>query len=119
MQHDQGTLAILVGGGPAPGINAVIYYAPQIFESAGFRSDAVALAATIGVGVVNVLATFIAIGLVDRAGRKPLLLAGVAGMVGALGVLGIAFRDTAPGTGTHGLGIITMLSIDASAVHGP
>jgi sugar porter (SP) family MFS transporter len=93
------------------GINAVIYYAPQIFQSAGFQSDAVALGATIGVGVINVLATFIAIGLVDRAGRKPLLLAGVAGMIGSLAVLAMAFRDTQPGTGAHGLGTITMLCL--------
>src|SRR6185295_9769505 len=88
--------ALLVGIGLAvfqqvTGINAIIYYAPQIFEAAGFTSDLVALAAT-GIGVINVLATFIAIWLVDRQGRKPLLIAGVAGMVAMLVVLGLAFQ---------------------------
>jgi sugar porter (SP) family MFS transporter len=98
------------------GINAVIYYAPQIFESAGFASDAVALAATIGIGVVNVAATFIAIGLVDRVGRKPLLLAGVAGMVVSLAVLGLAFREAQPGAGGNVLGLITVACLMAYIV---
>ncbi len=92
------------------GINAVIYYAPQIFQSAGFESDTVALAATVGIGVINVLATFIAIWLVDRAGRKPLLVAGVLGMVVALAVLGLAFRDAAAGTAGE-LGDITVVCL--------
>ena len=63
--------ALLVGVGLAvfqqvTGINAVIYYAPQIFKAAGFTSDLTALAATAGIGVINVLATFIAIWFVDR-----------------------------------------------------
>jgi sugar porter (SP) family MFS transporter len=92
------------------GINAVIYYAPQIFQSAGFTSDTVALAATIGVGVVNVLATFIAMGLVDRSGRKPLLVAGVTGMIAALAILGLAFRESSAGGGGS-LGVITVLCL--------
>jgi len=112
--------ALLVGIGLAvfqqiTGINAVIYYAPQIFQSAGFESDVVALAATIGIGVVNVLATLIAIWLVDRAGRRPLLIAGVLGMVAALAVLGIAFRDTSQGA-EGGLGSITVLCLGAYIV---
>jgi sugar porter (SP) family MFS transporter len=91
------------------GINAVIYYAPQIFQTAGFTSDTVELAATIGVGVVNVLATFIAMGLVDRSGRKPLLVAGVTGMIAALAILGLAFRESTAGGGA--LGAITVLCL--------
>src|SRR2546422_7463836 len=73
--------ALLVGIGLAvfqqvTGINTIIYYAPQIFEAAGFGSATTALAATIGIGVVNVLATVVAIALVDHWGRRPLLLAG-------------------------------------------
>src|SRR5262249_3948003 len=52
----------------ATGINAVIYSAPQIFQAAGFPSDLTSLPATAGIGTINVLATFIAIWLVDRAG---------------------------------------------------
>ncbi len=94
--------ALVVGVGLAifqqiTGINAVIYYAPQIFQSAGLSSDAVALAATMGVGLINVAATFIAIGLVDRVGRRPLLAAGVLGMSVSLAVLGLAFEETPAG----------------------
>jgi SP family galactose:H+ symporter-like MFS transporter len=93
------------------GINAVIYYAPQIFQSAGFSSDMVALAATMGIGLVNVLATFIAIWLVDIAGRKPLLIAGVLGMIAMLSVLSLAFHAQAAGQGTTSLGIITIVCL--------
>jgi SP family galactose:H+ symporter-like MFS transporter len=73
------------------GINVVIYYAPTIFGFAGFDSASVAILATMGVGVVNVLMTIVAIRLVDRIGRRPLLSIGLAGMVISLGVLGFAF----------------------------
>jgi MFS transporter, SP family, galactose:H+ symporter len=87
--------ALLVGVGLAvfqqvTGINTIIYYAPQIFQQAGLDSATTALAATIGIGVINVLSTLIAIWLVDRIGRKPLLLAGVAGMIASLFALGVA-----------------------------
>jgi sugar porter (SP) family MFS transporter len=112
--------ALIVGIGLAvfqqiTGINAVIYYAPQIFQAAGFTSDLTSLAATTGIGTINVLATFIAIWLVDRAGRKPLLIAGVLGMVTTLTVLGLAFRDA--GSGTAGsLGLITAVCLAAYIV---
>ncbi|MCB1110902.1 MAG: sugar porter family MFS transporter, partial [Chlamydiia bacterium] len=77
------------------GINTIIYYAPTIFQFAGFHSDQAALLATTWVGVVNVLMTFVAIYLLDKIGRKPLLLFGLGGMVLALIVLGIAFFQTA------------------------
>ncbi len=88
--------AMIVGIGLAlfqqvTGINTVIYYAPTIFQSAGFTSASVAILATAGVGVVNVLMTMVALLLLDRAGRRPLLLAGMAGMVVSLAVLGTAF----------------------------
>ena len=78
--------ALLVGVGLAvfqqvTGINTIIYYAPEIFQKAGLDKGTTALAATIGIGVINVLSTLIAIWLVDRIGRKPLLLAGLAGMI--------------------------------------
>jgi len=98
------------------GINAVIYYAPQIFKAAGFTSDLVALAATTGIGVINILATFIAIWLVDRSGRKPLLIAGVSGMVATLVVLGLAFQSGSPGTGAGSLGYITLVCLAAYIV---
>ena len=89
--------ALLVGVGLAvfqqvTGINTIIYYAPQIFQRAGLDSATTALAATAGIGVVNVLSTLIAIWLVDRVGRKPLLLAGLTGMTLSLAALGVAQR---------------------------
>jgi sugar porter (SP) family MFS transporter len=73
------------------GINTVIYYAPTIFQFAGLTSAAVAILATIGVGVVNVIMTVVAMRLIDRVGRRPLLLLSLAGMVVSLGLLGEAF----------------------------
>jgi SP family galactose:H+ symporter-like MFS transporter len=88
--------AMIVGIGLAlfqqvTGINTVIYYAPTIFQSAGFTSASVAILATTGVGVINVLMTVAALLLLDRVGRRPLLLIGMGGMVVSLGVLGTAF----------------------------
>ena len=58
------------------GINTVIYYAPTIFQFAGFHSAASSILATLGIGIVNVLVTLLAIHLVDKIGRRPLLLIG-------------------------------------------
>ncbi|MCD4783870.1 MAG: sugar porter family MFS transporter [Candidatus Eremiobacteraeota bacterium] len=77
------------------GINTVIYYAPTIFQMAGFKSAMAAISATIGVGIVNVLMTVVSIALIDRVGRKPLLYVGLTGMIISLGVLGFAFKETA------------------------
>ena len=72
------------------GINAIMYYAPEIFKSTGDGS-ASALLQTVLVGVVNVLFTLVAIKYVDKLGRKPLLLAGSAGMAVCLATIGAAF----------------------------
>ena len=69
------------------GINTVIYYANQIFELAGFRETTSALWASISVGIVNVIATIVSVFLLDRVGRRPLLLTGMAGMT--LGLLAL------------------------------
>jgi len=74
------------------GINTVIYYAPTIIESTGLANVASVLA-TVGIGVVNVLMTVVAILLIDRVGRKLLLFVGLAGMVVSLGIIGGAFLD--------------------------
>jgi SP family galactose:H+ symporter-like MFS transporter len=70
------------------GINVVMYYAPRIFEAAGFGVQAQTWGTAI-VGLVNVLATFIAIGTVDRLGRRPVLLTGFTVMTVALILLGV------------------------------
>ena len=73
------------------GINVVIYYAPTIFGFAGFSSAKAAILATTGVGIVNVLMTVMAVKLVDRVGRRPLLSVGLVGMIISLASLGVAF----------------------------
>lgn len=73
------------------GINTVIYYAPKIFQFAGIVSSSSAIFSTLLVGVVNVLFTIVAISLLDRVGRRPLLLVGLAGMVASLTLLGFSF----------------------------
>lgn len=71
------------------GINTIIYYAPTTLTNVGFAKTS-AIYANLIIGVVNVLMTVIAIRIIDRVGRKPMLFAGVAGMVGSLLVLGIS-----------------------------
>ena len=70
------------------GMNVIMYYAPKIFGIAGFASTSQQMWGTVIVGLVNVLATFIAIGLVDRWGRKPTLKLGFLVMAVGMGVLG-------------------------------
>jgi sugar porter (SP) family MFS transporter len=77
------------------GINTIIYYGPQIFKLAGIDSDKNAIFATLLVAVVNMLATVIALVLVDRVGRKPLLYWGVGGMTLSLFLLAYAFHAQA------------------------
>jgi sugar porter (SP) family MFS transporter len=88
--------AMIVGIGLAiaqqiTGINTVIYYAPTIFKFAGLTSSSAAILASVGVGLVNVTLTVIAMQLIDRVGRRPLLLISLAGMAASLALLGLAF----------------------------
>ena len=88
--------AMIVGVGLAiaqqiTGINTVIYYAPTIFKFAGLSSASAAILASVGVGVVNVVLTVVAMQLIDRVGRRPLLLISLAGMAVSVSVLGLAF----------------------------
>jgi len=69
------------------GMNVVMYYAPRIFRDMGYDT-AMQMWFTAAVGLTNVLATFIAIGLVDRWGRRPILYAGFTVMAIGLGVVG-------------------------------
>jgi sugar porter (SP) family MFS transporter len=88
--------AMVVGIGLAiaqqiTGVNTVIYYAPTIFKFAGLSSASAAILASVGVGVINVVFTVVAMQLIDRVGRRPLLLISLAGMAFSLFVLGGAF----------------------------
>lgn len=101
------------------GINAIIYYANQIFAAAGFTSpQSQSLATLWAVGAVNVVATFVAVAWVDRFGRKPLLFIGTTGMGLSLVVVGAMFLKLSavdPGTttttGTTGEGLITLVAL--------
>jgi len=83
--------AVLMAGSQFCGINAIIYYSSKIFESAGALKNA-AFTSTVWVGLVNLLFTFVAIGFVDKAGRRPLLLIGTGVQVIALGMVGWMFK---------------------------
>lgn len=77
------------------GINTIIYYGPKIFALAGITANENAIFATLLVAVMNVLGTIVALVLVDRVGRKPLLYWGVGGMTLSLAVLSYAFHSQA------------------------
>jgi len=101
------------------GINALIYYSDDILEEAGFTTaSAQAGASLIAVGVVNVLATFIAIAFVDRLGRRPLLMAGMTGMLVGLVGLSVSYlydaRQADTNTVVGSLSIIWMVVFIAS-----
>jgi sugar porter (SP) family MFS transporter len=77
------------------GINTVIYYAPTILQFSGFKSATVSILATMGIGAVNVLMTVAAVRLIDRVGRRPLLLGGLVPMALSLVAIGVAFQLSA------------------------
>jgi sugar porter (SP) family MFS transporter len=88
--------ALVIGIGLAifqqiTGINTVIYYAPTILEGVGFSAGGAIAATALGVGVVNVGFTILAVRIIDRAGRRPLLIIGLIGMVVSLVLLGVVF----------------------------
>jgi SP family xylose:H+ symportor-like MFS transporter len=85
----------------AVGINAVLYYAPRIFQDMGMGDP---MQQTVIMGVVNILFTLVAIFTVEKLGRKPLLIWGSIGM--AIGAMGVAVTF-----GHAGMEILTMLSI--------
>lgn len=86
------------------GINAVMYYAPEIFKQAGAGTNG-ALVQTIMVGFINFIFTILALWLIDRVGRKALLLIGSSLMAVCLLVIGFAFQ-----TG-HTSGLLILISI--------
>jgi SP family galactose:H+ symporter-like MFS transporter len=111
--------ALVVGLGLAifqqvTGINTVIYYAPRILQTAGFNSVSGAILATVGVGIVNVAMTILAMFLVDRAGRRPLLFAGIAGMIITLCVLGLNFRISSASGQLAWIAVICLMGYVAS-----
>lgn len=76
------------------GINAIIYYAPRIFEMAGF-DKAQSYLQPVYIGAANLLFTLLAMSLIDKFGRKKLLLIGSVGMIIFLGLTAMAFNGGA------------------------
>ena len=72
------------------GINAILYFAPRIFELTGLAANA-ALLQSIGIGVTNLVFTFVGLWLIDRLGRRTLLYIGSFGYIASLGLAAWAF----------------------------
>jgi SP family arabinose:H+ symporter-like MFS transporter len=72
------------------GVNAILYYAPRIFEMTGLGTQA-ALLQSIGIGITNLIFTFAGLWLIDRLGRRKLLLIGSFGYIVSLGLTAWAF----------------------------
>lgn len=79
------------------GINFVLYYAPRVFELAGLGASTALLSST-GVGLINLIFTFFGVYLIDRVGRKQLMLWGSLGYIATLSALAWAFYTNAGGT---------------------
>lgn len=80
------------------GINAVIYYAPRIFESSGMAASS-ALLSSVGIGVVNLIFTMIGLALIDRIGRRFLMYIGSLGYIISLASVAYAFFSGNTGGG--------------------
>ena len=74
----------------ASGINAIIYYAPRVFEMTGLGKSAALLSST-GIGLVNLVFTMAGLSLIDRFGRRPLMYIGSIGYIISLGLIALAF----------------------------
>jgi MFS transporter, SP family, arabinose:H+ symporter len=84
-------LAILVAFfNQLSGINAILYFAPRIFELTGLGKEA-ALLQSVGIGITNLVFTFVGLWLIDRLGRRTLLYIGSFGYIASLGLTGWAF----------------------------
>ncbi len=92
------TVALVIGIiQQVTGVNAIYFYAPSIFEQSGVGTNA-AFAQAVLLGVINVIFTVVAMGTIDRFGRKPLLLTGLAGVILSMGITAYGF-----GTATYTL----------------
>ena len=72
------------------GINAFLYYAPRIFEEAGL-GESIALLNSVGIGLTNVIFTYVGINLIDRLGRRTLMYIGSFGYIVSLSLISISF----------------------------
>ena len=90
------------------GINAIIYYAPRIFTAAGLAKSS-SLLSTAGIGLVNLIFTMIAIGFIDKIGRKKLMYIGSVGLILTLGLVSYSFYGA--GSGGYVVALYLMIYI--------
>lgn len=113
------TMAVLIAVfNQVSGINAIMYYAPRIFEMTGLSADS-ALLQSVAIGVTNMLFTLLAMSVIDRLGRRKLLLIGSVGMVISLGlVAGVFFTENFTGYGIliYLIGFIAFFAFSQGAV---
>ncbi len=96
------------------GINSIFYYGSVLWQAVGFTSSS-SLAINVATGMVNIVATLVAIALIDRAGRKPLLVCGSVGMAGSLAVVVAVFATAShPAQGqltlSHAGGLVALIA---------
>jgi MFS family permease len=72
------------------GINAIIYYAPRIFEMAGLGAHS-SLLSTVGIGLINFIFTLLGINIIDKVGRRKLMLVGSVGLIASLFMVAFTF----------------------------
>lgn len=87
------------------GINAIIYYAPRIFEMSGLGASS-SLLSTVGIGIVNFIFTLTALRFIDKIGRRKLMLIGSFGLIATLGMVALSFY-----MGTGGYIVVASLII--------
>ncbi len=87
------------------GINAIIYYAPRIFEMTGLGTNS-SLLSTAGIGLINFIFTLLAMNFIDRFGRRTLMLIGSFGLIATLGLVSYSFY-----TGQQGMAVPVYLFI--------
>jgi SP family sugar:H+ symporter-like MFS transporter len=101
------------------GINVVFYYGAVLWQSVGF-SENDSLKINILSGALSILACLIAMGMIDKIGRKPLLLIGSAGMAVTLGLVAFAFSTAGVAGGavhlSHPMGLLALISANAYVV---
>ncbi|CAN0914994.1 Probable polyol transporter 4 [Linum grandiflorum] len=91
------------------GIDATVYYSPEIFKTAGIEDNTKILAATVAVGVSKTVFIMVAILLIDKLGRKPLLYVSTIGMTICLFSLGVTLTTLAGGSGSDvGIGLVIL-----------
>lgn len=111
--HITGLAILIAFFNQLSGINAIIYFAPRIFEMAGISAES-ALFSTIGIGVVNLFATMLGLYLIDRIGRKKLMFLGSFGYIISLAL--IAYSFSGGQIPSHYLPIFVFMFIASHAV---